>query len=456
MKIKILIAGIALLCLFTSIDMAFAKWKYRVTPLLRNSSLYYPESIPNTDQFRSQFQAELNAVYRWEKWFKVVAQPVATYDPTARKSVKPIGVVEKDVVANSEQTFLDLREAYMQFRFRPFTLTMGNQIFSWGVTDGFSPTDVVNSRRLVSPLSSEKIGAPAATISWIQGDFDLELLYIPLQRRSILPGEDSRWLPRSFYVSRSFENTVLKLPNNVRYYYLRPETIDSALHHNFGARLRSQLGGLDLSFIYFEGATNSPAVNLSLSGTFERLPTASQEGILALDPNVGLRPVFFKKRVYGGTLVYPIGDVIVKLESAFTKQISQNARKALPGDFQEHVASLEYDFPISSGKLTSILQGTYSKFETASENGTTSLSRIFEGAVATGLRYSSENNWAVIATTLWDTKYKGAVYVLSGDYKPLDNLTTSLSASVLDGQGLTPLGTYRKNDLATLTLRYDF
>jgi hypothetical protein len=45
---------------------------------------------------------------------------------------------------------------------------------------------------------------------------------------------------------------------------------------------------------------------------------------------------------------------------------------------------------------------------------------------------------------------------LSGDYKPLDNLTTSLSASVLDGQGLTPLGTYRKNDLATLTLRYDF
>lgn len=450
---------LALVCLLFSIaapERAEAKWKYRVTPHLKNSSLLYFNDIPNTDSFRSQFHGEINAVYRWKNWFKLVLQPVGDYDPTARKAPRPQLFNPSDAVDNNEQLYGDLREGYLQLRFRPFTLTLGNQIISWGVSDGFSPIDVVNPRRYVSPLNSDKIGTPAATLGVIQGDFDLDLIFIPVQRRSVMPGEDSRWLPRSFYVSRSLEGFQLRLPKNLQYYYLKHEELDDALDSNFGARLRGQLGGFDLAAMYFEGAANSPSMFLRLGGSIERAATTSQEGILAVDPEVRLMPVFYKRRVYGGTAVYTLGEFILKAEGAVTQQISTATNRALPGDYHETTFSIEHDFPAGDGKLTAVAQGTYAKYKTDLENGTTSLSRIFESAAALGLRYAPDELWSFVMTALMDMKHKGGVFVLNADYKVRDNLGVNLTASFIDGPDLAPLGTYRKNDLGALSVRYDF
>lgn len=438
---------------------AEARWKYRVTPVLKNDSIYYFNSIPNTEQFRSNFHAELNAVYSWNKWFKAVLQPVGDFDPTAKLSDPPKAPAINALTAtekNSERVYYDLREAYMQFRARPFTFTVGNQIFSWGVTDGFSPTDVVNPRRFVSPLSVDKIGTPAATLGVVQGDFVFELIYIPSQRPSVLPGEDSRWLPRSIYVSRAYQGYDILVPNNVQYYYIHPEILDNAQRHNFGGRIRGQIGSLDLSAIYFEGASNSPAVNIALTASAISQPTSTQNGSIRLNPPLGLMPVYYKHRIYGGTLVYTVGEFILKGESAFTKQISVGTGKALPGNYNQSVLSVEHDFPVPEGKLTAIAQATYCHFETPSENGTTSISRAFDQALVFGLRYAPEEKWSIVNTALWDTKYGGTTFVLNGEYKLRDNLTADLSASLMGGPELSPLGTYRKNSLAAASLRYDF
>src|SRR3989344_5313407 len=104
-------------------DSAEAKWKYRVTPHVKNSNLYYVTEIPNTEQLRSQFDAELNAVYRWEKNFKIVLQPVGSWDPTAKRPTHTSIAQTEKALKNDERYFYDLREGYVQLRARPFTIT---------------------------------------------------------------------------------------------------------------------------------------------------------------------------------------------------------------------------------------------------------------------------------------------------------------------------------------------
>lgn len=436
---------IALLSLATASEAR--AFSYRVTPMVRSSSLYFPTTVANTESFRSMIHGELNAVGKFNKNVKLVVQPVVEYDPTAKKAA----LTQPKQVSNSEQFFYDFREANLQIRARPFTITLGNQIFNWGVMDGFSPTDMVNAKRLVSPLNSDKLGAPAATVGWNLGDFNLEALYIPIQRRTILPGEDSRWLPRSVYLNRSFEGYTLRLPTNLQYYYLEQETLNRADHDNFGGRFRGQVEGVDFSLVYYEGMSNAPGISLQASAT------VVSSSVLQFDKNVGLKPIYYRRRVAGGSIVAPIGDVILRYEGAYTQQISQSSlTKPLPGDFHEHALSLEYDFPLESGKLTAQLQATRAQYKTSSENGTTSLGRIFDRGMIAGLRYAPDDHWAILGTLVYDTLRSGSVSVLNIDYKAMDTMTISVYASIIDGQGLTPLGTYTKNDLGALNIRYDF
>lgn len=428
--------------------LAEARWNYRISPMVRGSSLLYTEPLENTETFRSQLHAEFTSVLRWKKSFKFVLLPTLDYDPTAKKA----RLTQLNQVSNSERLYFDLREAYLQFRLRPFSLSLGNQIFNWGVSDGFSPADLVNSRRYVSPLSTEKLGAPAATLSWIQGNFDLELIFIPQQRRSILPGEDSRWLPRSVYVARSFEGVRLELPSSLQYHYVTHEILDDADKGNYGGRIRGQILGFDIGLLYFAGMANSPSVNLVASG--QLLPGTPQR--LLVDPNLGLKPIFFKRRSYGGTLVYTLGDFIFRYEGVGTQEISANRNRALPGDSHEHIISGEREFSVADGALTVQLQTTYGHYATNSENGTTSIGRIFERAIVGGLRYAWAERYAFIGTMVYDGYRKGAVYGLNFDYKAADTLSLSLAGSIIDGQGLTPLGTYKKNDLLVFSARYDF
>lgn len=451
---KILMRGLflAVVLLATFSHEAYAKWKYRVTPLLRTNFLYYTSDVAGTKQARYSIRGELNGTYRWKRQFKFVFQPIAEFDPSAGTANSQIN----GAIDNSERVYYDLREAYFQFKLSPFTILLGNQIFSWGVNDGFSPIDVINARRYVSPLSADKIGAPAVTAKWNAGDYSLELVYIPFQRESILPGEDSRWLPRSFYVTRSLPGVLLQLPNDVRYYYKEDEELDDALQNNFAARFRGQLPFLDFSLVYFQGFAASPSVNLQLSANAISAGTDTSPAIIALNPDVGLVPVFYKRRVYGGTIVYTLGTFIFRLESAFTNQISENNQKALPGDYSEHVLSVEHDFPVGRSVITAVLQGTYSDYETDSENGTVSLGRIFEGAVIAGLRYAPNPRTSFIASYIYDTKRKDNVLAINAERKFFDKLTASLSTSIISGNDLTPLGTYDDNDLVSLTVRYDF
>ena len=355
-----------------------------------------------------------------------------------------------------KKLFFDLREAYAQFRFRPFSVSVGNMIYSWGVNDGFSPIDVINARRFVSPLNSEKLGAASLNFRWIGGDFDAEFVYIPIQRPSILPGEDSRWLPREVYITRGIEDVRIVLPDDLRYNYRDYQELDNALDSNFAMRFRGQVERLDFSVMYFEGFSPAPSVNLFITASTGFTADPDGKRSLIVDKDLALIPYYFKCRVYGGSLVYSLDEWIFRFETAITQQISTSTINALPGDIKEHVLSVEHDINIASEIITVQIQGTLSDYETDAENGTISLGRIFEGAVIGGLRWAPNEKFSFIVTGLWDTKRRGTVYVLNSDYKIIDSLTASASFTSINGGTETPLGTYKNNDLLGLSVRYDF
>lgn len=104
---------------------------------------------------------------------------------------------------------LELREAYIDARFRNADLRLGVQSVAWGKLDGLPPTDVVNPRDFRDPLVDDfeeaKVGIPAILGSYYPPDWPqaslsqlrATILYIPfaVPSRLALPGE--RWFPAS-------------------------------------------------------------------------------------------------------------------------------------------------------------------------------------------------------------------------------------------------------------------
>ena len=436
-----------------SISSSFAKFRYRVTPKLKSFFLYYPSDINGTENTHYSVRGELYGTYHLGKHWSFIWQPIIEYNP----SVKEFDLDRENVESNSERIFYQFSKAYIRFRWSNFRLLIGNTTYPWGKHEGFSPLEVVNSSRYINPINTEKLASPSMSLKWNLSDsIDVETIYIPIKSKMVLPGENSRWLPRNIYVTRTLrDGTLLILPPDLQYHYQEAEELDKARHNNFAVRIRKKSANMDLSAIYFEGAANVPSVNLSIRAIGD-IPGEGESPELRVQPDVGLIPVYYKVRTYGGSIVYTGLDTIFRLEGAFTDQISTATDKALPGSSTELAFSVEKEFFIMGKSFTGLLQGNWGDYESSPENGITSLSRIFERGLLLGFRYSHSKELSFIGSVFADLNYSGSIYTLYTNYKLYNNISATLIGSILNGEGTTPLGTYKDNDLISFNLQYDF
>ena len=72
------------------------------------------------------------------------------------------------------------------------------------------------------------------------------------------------------------------------------------------------------------------------------------------------------------------------------------------------------------------------------------------------LRWAPDETWTVLASYLNDTKFKGDLWHGEATYKITDGWRAKLSADLLDGGTETPLGTYKRNDRATVSVLAQF
>lgn len=88
----------------------------------------------------------------------------------------------------------------------------------------------------------------------------------------------------------------------------------------------------------------------------------------------------------------------------------------------------------------------------AVDTNSVSLSRMFDRAGMVALRWTPGEKWTVLASALRDFHFVGNLFHAELGYKVADGWKIDLTGDVLGGASETPLGTYKRNDRATLAV----
>lgn len=435
---------VAVLCLFPLSSRA--EWKASGNIDLTAEGLYWTGGKvgPDDRTLRGIGTLKLPATLRHNRSFRIRALPLVQWDP--------------ENPSKKEREYYDLQEGYLQWQGLPWTVQLGYNVQTWGDTDVFNPLDVVNARRYYDPFRSEKMGAPTALIKHEREKFFLEALWIPVQRETKVPGENSRWLPRDVYKSRTIENAfgsaVLRLPDTLTYRYQQHIEQDNALKHNFGARLKFRFEGFDWTLAGFDGAATAPAVNIRSLRALTTVAYDASTLQINVDPNtpITLRGIYYRSRMLGTSFVWVLGDFLVKGASAYTKVISKLPNDQLPLDSHENALGFERTFSIGEGSITALAQGTYVSRKDRADANSVSLARMFDKAAMMGLRWAPSEKLTATASFLYDIRYKGHFEHIDLGYKIADGWSAKLAGDIMSGRPETPIGTYDRNDRITVSL----
>jgi hypothetical protein len=418
-------------------------WKKELQASSETYLTAYRDEVPDTNRVLGTERFALDSNFKHGRDWRIKVHPLLQADPFNYSA--------------TERYWAEIPEAYVQLQDNGWRIQAGYNTFNWGVTDVYNPLDVLNARRLQDPLRQDKLGAPSLSVKKDVDNVSFEAVYIPLQRKSILPGEQSRWLPRQVFTTTAIGNgtdtAILNLPPHLQYHFDPDRERDSALSNNYAARVQVTgiAQGLDASFQYFEGAATSPAVDLTVSGTVVSL---QPQLVIDADPRIALIPVYYRQREYGGSLVYAAGGMIFRFEGSATRLISRGSD--LLGNAEEFVLAVERPFPIGGQDLTVILQGSYANRSMPLTNTATAFNRIFDRTALVALRYSFSEKMSVLVSALWDVRFHEEFAHLEGTYRLTDTWKLGLSFDGLWGDIQTPLGGFNNNDRAVMSLKADF
>jgi hypothetical protein len=418
-------------------------WKLSEHGAANLDSMQYLQPVPQTNYILETFRFSGEFALKHGDDLRFKLSPLVQADPL------------NDSL--SERYWFEVPEGDVQYKNDGWIFQLGVNTFSWGVTDGYNPLDVVSARRYQDPLKQDKLSAPSLSVKKDVGKFTFEGIYIPLQRKSILPGVQSRWLPRQVLTTTSIgdgtESAQLNLPSQLQYHYNPDQERDQALENNVGFRVQMNgiLDGLDASIAGFEGAADAPAIDIYASGTAVQL---NPRVILQADPQVGLTPVYYRQRVYGGTLVYAAGSTIFRAETAITRLVSKG--QDLNGNSEEFILAAEHPYVIFGKDLTMIYQGTIARHSVPLTNSATALNRIFDRALLLGARYVPTEKLSILLSGLFDTQFHEQLAHVESTYNLTDAWKLGLAGDALWGTPDTPLGQFTNNERVTFTVRTAF
>ncbi len=401
--------------------------------------IYFPESYgEETNQDLSRL--ELDPIYKWK------------YLDSWRFYVRPTFVADPNNKSEEERYFFDASEAYLRYQTETFSLQAGSNIFSWGVTDGYNPLDILNSKQYFDPLHSRKLGAPSIALSQAWDIWDYDLVYIPQNRGATMPGSHSRWLPRDVFVPQTPDNDlILLLPESLRYNYASRENLDHALDHNAAFRLQHHGSILDLSLSYYEGVASFPLVQPVVTGTVVQV---SPKTVIRVDPDVTLNTKNYRLRQGGLSLVSNQWDFLFKYAGSYSQSMGDDP--LLPGWTHENVLGLEKTFNIGTeGLLIAVLQHSFI-FSEKENDSNLSVIEIFRNAWMLGGKMTWKEVWNFSFLGLYDVNHSSHFVEFSMGRRFLDQWVFSLTADLIAGSSDTPLGVYEKNDSYTLSLSRSF
>lgn len=401
-------------------------------------SYFLSESASGTN--RELYKMDLNPLYNWkyqDAW-RIVAKPVFTTNPNN--------------LSEEEKYFFDSADSYLSYKTDLFTFKAGSNIFSWGVTDGYNPLDIINSKQYFDPLHSRKLGALSLTFSQAFAEWDYELIYIPQNKGALLPGSQSRWLPREVFVPQVADNDlILNLPEKINYTYSKRKNINHALDNNFALRLQRRGENIDMGLSFYEGVASFPLIQPVVTGNIVQV---SPKTIINVNPDISLNTWNYRIQQSGFTFVSNQMDFLFKAASAYTKNLEKN--DSLQAWTHENILALEKTFNIGDDfMLIGVLQYSFI-FSDKENDSNLSAMEVFRRAAMLGGRISWKEVWNISFLSLYDTIHSSTFHELSIGRRFADAWNLNISGNIIQGSPQTALGVYDKNDSLSLSLSRSF
>lgn len=349
---------------------------------------------------------------------------------------------------NNEQSFTMVKEAYWQSSNYPWVSTIGFQSFNWSLMDGFSPIDQINSKVYLDPLNPVRLGSPAAQLKYETDEWSVEAFYIVKQPRTILPAEDSRWLPRSILFDTSTAGQTFLLPETLRYQYNNPIELNSARDHNFGIRLQYQWDEIQLSASFFEGNNPLPQFLITASST----PNMTLPNTIDLDPDVILTPVYYKNRLYAAQMSWDLAEALLKLESVQFETLSSDPN--IPAWTHQTALGVERPFRLLGTDATLIMQAYYGDSDIDKDNLISSSTRIFDETALAALRLSFSTSTSLTISYTQDFSTESSIGNFIFTTRFFGGSQLQIRGDFFDGDEQSLLGSYNENHRIITQLSY--
>ncbi len=415
---------------------SYPEWSLNLSSSLRTT--FFSHHLDDTNQ--ELIELEITPTYRWKN------------SDSWRAFLKPTIVLSPNNKSIKEQTFTDLGEAYVRYQSDLLTIQAGSTFYSWGVTDGYNPLDIINSRQYFDPIRSRKLGAPSISLSRTEDSWDYEIIWIPKNQEAQLPGNKSRWLPRQIYIPETQNNDlILILPKSPKYEYSSRQSLNDALENNFALRFQKRSSFIDFSLSFFEGAATFPLIEPEVTGSIIQI---SPKTVISVDPEITLHSKNFRLRQVGFSSVFNMDSFLLKIVSSYSQSIGDHP--LLPGWAHESILGFEKVFDIGrEATLIAILQHSYINSE-RDRNSNLSATEFFRRGWMLGGRLSWKELWTFSALTLYDSLRGSHFEEISLTRRLRDVWMLEVNSRFIEGAQDTPLGVYDKNDSLNFSISRTF
>jgi len=226
-----------------------------------------------------------------------------------------------------DRTFIELREAYMDYAGENWDLRAGRQIIIWGVADGIRITDIISPMDFTEFLARDyddiRMPVDALKLRAFNNNMKFELVWVPVFQSFIYPVDPEN--PWSI-VPPAGNGPVVKIA--------RADLPEPVLKNSeIGGKLSFYLSGFDLS--------------LSSLYTWNKFPVFRTKMTEGLDSMI-LFPGHHRLGMVGVDLSKPLGSLVIRAEGAyftgeyFPSQINGYSNRLKKSDVLRYLVGMDW------------------------------------------------------------------------------------------------------------------
>ncbi|MCB0414617.1 MAG: hypothetical protein KDD50_09795 [Bdellovibrionales bacterium] len=398
-------------------------------------SFIYPQKIAGTQDSYTLFSENIAQELSLNK-LKIKAN-ISCY-----QSVPGLG--------KSQNHYVEPQELTVGFKISStLRLSLGFNVINWGIIDGYSPNANTSAEVLWNPLHSKKRSSPILEITLDNYNSRLNLIYIPQQQVSLLPGEESRWLPRTLLINTSTDYGKIILPETLNYTYQDYSDPNKSLSNNWGLQWQYRLDDWDFYLTHFNGFNPSPKIKPTVS-----LVVNNPNEVYA-QSDILLQPIYYRLQKTGASIVWTKNRSIFRYETAYSHRLDESTSMT-PWSL-ENALSWEFNSQIMGKSMTYITQVYYSVYPDSADNFPISHFRLYEKSIVLAGRYSLTERSSLtfsILHQLESPNFAGGISYRSPFL--IDSLIIEIGYDFIEGSTDSLLGTYSKNDQFSIALEQHF